>query len=100
MPITSNLKDLSPARDRYSKKVQLLSHGTINGQFFPDGQITIRPWDFQIDDWITTRLRRGLIKGRTLLFQVLPKVCDLNGCPVDKFIASEVMTVLMLSRSI
>jgi hypothetical protein len=100
MPIKSNLKDLTPSKDRYTRKFQLLSGGRINGEFFPGGQITVYPWDFQVDEWISARTRKGLIKGKTMLFQVLPKVCNLNGCPVEKFVWSEVMMVLMLSRSV
>lgn len=100
MAIKSNLKNLTPAREKYSRKVQLLSGGLINAAAFPDGQIKIYPWDFQIDEWVMNRMRKGSIKGHAILFHVLPKVCDLNGCKLIDFVASEVMMVLMLSRSI
>lgn len=100
MAIKTKVTDLRPARERYSRKMQLLSGGLINGQFFENGQITIYPWDNQVDEWLAAKLRKGAIKGRTILFNVLPQVCDLNGCTLDKFISSEVMSVLMVARAI
>jgi hypothetical protein len=100
MPIKTKLKDLRPSRERYARLIRLLSGGKINGAQFPDGAITVYPWDNQIDDWIQNRLQKGALRGRTLLFNVLPRVCNLNGCRLEDFVSSEVMGILMISRSI
>lgn len=100
MSIKTNIKDLRPAKEKYCREVELLSKGYFNRAAFPDGKITVLPWDSSVDDWIARRLQKGGNSGRSLLFQVLPKVCNLNGCKVDDFIASEVMLILMVSRSI
>jgi hypothetical protein len=100
MSFKSKLTDLRPARQKFSKAISLLSGGMVNAEYFPEGRLTVYPWDNQVDEWIQGRLRKGNTKGRTLLFHVLPKVCDMNGCPLDKFISSEVLMVLMVSRSI
>lgn len=100
MAIKTKLKDLRPSRERYSRQVKLLSGGKINGEHFPDGMITVYPWDNQIDDWIQTRLQKGALRGRTLLFNVLPKVCNLGKCRMEDFVSTEVMGILMVARSI
>lgn len=100
MAIVTKLKDLTPAREKYRRKIKLLSGGLVNGDNFPDGQITIYPWDNTVDDWIATKMRKGAIKGRNILFSVVPKIADLNGCLLDNFVSSEVLLVLMVSRSI
>jgi len=100
MPIKTNLRDLNPSRDRYIRSIQLISGGHFNGAAFPDGMITVYPWDFNVDEWLTTRIRKGALKGRSILFNVLPKVCNLGSCKLENFIASEVMLVLMVARSI
>jgi hypothetical protein len=100
MAFKTNLKDLRPARERYSKEVVLLSNGFADPKAFPEGKIKVFPWDSAVDDWIAKRVRKGNVKGKNLLFQILPQVCDLNGAPVGGFIASEVMAILMISRAI
>jgi len=100
MAINTKMKDLRPSKERYAKKIRLLSGGKINGEAFPDGALTVFPWDNGVDDWIQTRLSKGALRGRTILFSVLPRVCNLGTCPLEKFVASEVMGVLMIARSI
>ena len=100
MAIKTNLTDLKPARDRFCRTVTLLSRGYYAPQSFPNGQITIYPWDTSIDEWFTNQSRKKGTKGANLMFDVLPKICNLNGCPVDEFLASEAVLILMVSRRI
>lgn len=100
MPLQTKLTDLRPAREKYSRTITLLSGGAACPGAFPEGKLTVFPWDSKVDEWFATRLRRGAGRGRTIFFYLLDQLCDLNGCPRDKFIASEVMTVLMVARSI
>lgn len=100
MPIKTNNTDLRPARERFSRRIRLISNGAVNGEHFPGGMITVYPWDADVDDWIVRRLRSNGAEKDSLLYDVLPRVCDLGGCPVGKFLASEVPLVLMVSRSI
>jgi hypothetical protein len=98
--IKSNVTDLKPSKDRFKKQIKLLSGGKVNENHFPGGQITIYPWDYKVDEWIQKRQRSGIGSTRSLMHNLLPMLCNLNGCPPDKFIASEVLTVMMVSRSI
>ena len=98
MPIKTNLKDLTPRRDRFAKKVKLLSGGYSCPEAFPNGEITVFPWDYNIDSWLQEG-RTGK-QAETLLFDLLKKVVDLNGCPLERFVAGDVLMLLMFSRSI
>ena len=100
MAIKTNLTNLKPARERFKKVVNLVSGGKPNQQYFPDGKLTVFPWDHNIDDWITTRVRSGSNNARTLTFDLLPRLCNLNGCPPNDFLASEVILVMLVSRSV
>jgi len=98
MPIKSNMPSLVPARDRFKQEITLLSGGFANPKAFPEGKITVYPWDYEIDEFLIQRARKG--RKETLLFDLVPKLCDLNGCTVPNFVMGDVNTILMVSRSI
>jgi ribosomal protein S27E len=107
MPITTNLTDLTSARARLMKRINLPSGGAAAPRSFPDGELTIYPWDSTIDDVIFQRdaLRNKRGNGSStqdpaLFFDLLPSLCNLNGCPIERFFASEVMLVVMVSRAL
>lgn len=100
MPFKTNLTDLRPSKEKFSKKITLLSRGYYNQSAFPDGEITVFPWDSSVDDWILNKMRKGGLKGRTLIYNVLPKVCDLNGCVAGSFLSGEVLLILFVAQSI
>jgi hypothetical protein len=97
MPLNTNLKDLTPSRERYKKEIQLLSHGYYAQDKLPDGKIVVYPWDSKIDDWLVERSKTG--SRETLLFETISKVCNLNGLSVGKLLVGDAMTILMVSRS-
>lgn len=92
------MKSLTPRRQAYSQKIHLLSGGFSSPTAFPNGEITVYPWDTSVDDWLAERLKKG--NRNTLLFDLIPQVCDLNGCPIEQFVVGDVNTVLLVSRSI
>ena len=98
MPFKSNLTDLRPRRQQFSRRIKLLSSGYIKPESFPEGEITVFPWDSTIDEWLVTRLKAG--NRDTVLFDLCAKVCDLNGCPLDSFLLGDVNTVLLIARAI
>ena len=98
MPIHSKLKSLEPRRTQFQKKITLLSGGFTKPDSFPNGEITVYPWDASIDDWLAERARKG--DQSNLLYQLCAQVCDLNGCPIDNFVVGDINTVLLVSRSI
>lgn len=100
MAIKTNLTDLRPAKEKFCREVPLLSKGFFNRKAFPAGTITVLPWDSAVDDWMAKQVQKGASASRNLLFNLLPRVCNLNGCKPDEFLASEVMLVMMVSRSI
>lgn len=97
MPIKTNMTSLKPRRQAYKKEIQLLSKGFSAPQAWPEGRITVYPWDSEIDAFLLDQTKHG--KGN-LLYGILERVCHLNGASVDQFVFSEINTVLLLSRAI
>lgn len=99
MPIRTNLKNLVPRRERYKKEITLMSGGFSNPAAFPGGKLTVYPWDHEADDLMLESARNG-DSHMVGIQRLLTHLCNLNGCRVDDFVASEVNTVLLVARSI
>jgi hypothetical protein len=98
MPIKTNLKSLTPRRQQYKREITLLSHGYNNPTAWPDGKITVYPWDNAIDQWLIENVRKN--SRQELVYGLLKHCCDLNGGPVDDFVADEINVVLLVSRAL
>jgi len=98
MAIVTNLKSLTPRREVYKREITLVSSGFYNQKAFPGGKITVYPWDSAVDDWFQTRLRQP--KREYALWEVIEKVANLNGASYKEMPVGDIMTVLMVSRSI
>ncbi len=98
MSIQTNLKDLTPRRDKFKKVITLLSGGFSSRSSFPEGEITVYPWDSSVDAWFQDRAQKG--KQDTLFYDLLERLCSLNGCRVTDFVAGDVTTVLLVARSL
>lgn len=99
MPIQTNLKDLTPRREKFKRTVTLLSKGYSNPNAWPGGKLVVFPWDNDIDNWLTGAARKGM-SDNNVFFGLLGRLCDLNGAKIDDFVASEVLAVLLIARSI
>jgi hypothetical protein len=97
--IKTNLQDMMPAREKYSRTITLLSKGFSNPKAWPGGQITIFPWDSEIDRWLA---RKGNTDGSEyrILWTLAEKLISLNGASIDDFVVGELQMVLMLARAI
>jgi hypothetical protein len=98
MPLVTNVNTSVTARQQYKQEITLLSHGYINRTAFPDGKITVYPWDSDVDEWFTQRLRKG--QKHLILFELTEKLCDLNGCDINEFVLGDMHTVMLVARSI
>lgn len=98
MAIKTNLKTLSPRRQQYKREITLLSHGYSNPTAWPDGKITVYPWDNAIDQWLIDNLRK--VSKQELVYGLLRHCCDLNGGNIDDFVADEINVVLLVSRAL
>src|SRR5574337_1222629 len=98
MPIKTNLKSLTPRRQIYKREIQLLSHGFSNPTAWPDGKLTVFPWDDAIDRWMVENVRK--LQKQELLYGLLQVCADLNGGKVDDFVADEINVVLLVSRAL
>lgn len=98
MPIKTNLKSLTPRRQQYKKDITLLSHGYNNPTAWPDGKLTVYPWDNAIDQWLVDNMRR--LNKQELVYGLVRHCCDLNGGKLDEFVADELNVVLLVSRAL
>lgn len=96
--IKTNLKSLQSRRQQYKKEITLISHGYTNKTAWPDGKITVYPWDNSIDQWLIDNVKKHTKSD--LIFGLLRHCCDLNGGNVDDFVADEVNVVLLVSRAL
>ncbi len=102
MPIKTNIVDLAPTKTRLAKTVRLPSGGLSCPKAFPDGTISVLPWSADVDDFIikiTSQAEEPLLPA-DFLSRVLRHVVNLNGCSINDFVASEVVGLLMISRSL
>lgn len=98
MPIKTHLKSMTPRRQQYKREITLLSHGYTNQQAWPDGKLTIYPWDNTIDQYLVENVRKQ--SKQELVFSLLRLCCDLNGGKIDDFVADEINVVLLVSRAL
>lgn len=101
MPIKSNVTDRRSRREKYKTEITLISGGFASPDAFPGGKITVYPWDSSVDAWLTDTASKAVGTERErLLYDLMSKVCNLNGCPLEEFVLGDVNTVLMVSRSL
>ena len=98
MAINTNLKSLTPRRQAYKREIVLVSGGFYAPKNLPGGKVTVYPWDANIDAWFQERLRQP--KRELALWEVAEKVSDLNGLTYRDIPVGDVLTILMVSRSI
>lgn len=99
MPIKTNVDVTQPSRDRLKRVETLLSHGYYAKQAFPDGKITIYPWDNTIDEWVRRNARR-IPSPKKFMFEVAKKLADFNGCPLEDVLIGDIGTILLLARAV
>lgn len=98
MAIKSNVKNYVPARQAFKQEIMLLSRGYANPEAFPEGKITVFPWDSEVDEWIQQRVRKA--NKNRLLWELCEKLCGLNGTKIEDFVVGDVHTVILVARSI
>jgi len=99
MPIKTNLKSMTPRRQAFKKTITLPSHGFSNPQAWPDGQLSVYPWDSSVDDFLLDNNRKSAAR-QNILFELVAMLCDLNGGKLDDFVADETNIVLLVSRAL
>lgn len=98
MAIKTNLTSLTPRREAYKREITLVSGGFYAPKALPGGKITIYPWDTNIDAWFQERLRQA--KRDLALWEVAEKVSNMNGVTYKDMPIGDILTILMVSRSI
>lgn len=98
MAIKTNLKSMTPRRQMYKREITLLSHGYTSPATWPDGKLTVFPWDNAIDQWLMDNMRK--LNKQQLALGLLGHCCNLNGGDIDNFVAEEINVVLLVSRAL
>ena len=96
MAIRTKLKDFTPTKDKFKREITLLSRGFYCGSSFPNGKITVYPWDSAVDEWIV-KLESG--STASFLAKATEKLANLNGCPVGNMTVGDANSVLLVARS-
>jgi hypothetical protein len=99
MAIKSNIDSTRSSREQYKREVTLLSHGYTNQEAFPDGLITVYPWDSHIDEWVRKNARSKESSSMFML-RLVEQLADFNGCSLDDFVVGDVSTVILIARAI
>lgn len=98
MGIKSNVAGIPTAKARFKREIPLVSGGYVNRSAFPDGKITVYPWGNDAEEFIVSKSRGKKKPG--IVYDLFPRLCDLNGCPPGDFLASEALMILTVSRAI
>ncbi len=97
MPLNTKLTSLVPASERLKKTITLISGGYSLQPEVQGGQLTIYPWDSEISEWVASSSR-----AQDPLFSatIVQKLTRLTGPVMDRFIASELLLVMLVARSL
>lgn len=96
--IKSKVTDTRPARVKLARDIQLLSRGYFAPESFPDGMITVYPWENTIDGWLVEHATKSSQVG--LLWELLPQLCNLKGVDVDAVPIGDMNTIMLCSRAL
>lgn len=101
MAIKSNVTDLRSRRDKFSRQIKLISGGYAAPTAFPDGLITVYPWDSTVNEWYLEQAKRASPAEQDVIqYRLIERLCHLNGCDVKNFVVGDVFSVLLVAKSI
>jgi hypothetical protein len=98
MAIKSNITQFTPSRETMKTEITVLSHGYYTAGKWQDGKVTVYPWDSYVDDLLLRKVKGGN-KSDLALYDIIPRVCALNGVPLDSILVGDARTILLVSRA-
>lgn len=98
MAIKTNLTSMQPSRERLKRSIKLISGGYYAKEKLPGGMLTVHPWDTTVDTWMLDQFRNN--NRPTILWEVVEKLCQLNGLPVEEMTVGDAYTVLLVARAV
>lgn len=98
MGINTNIKDLRPRKLVYKKEFPLISGGFSMRSTFPDGIVTVYPWDTETDQYLIEEAGKG--GEEKVVLGLLKRLVEFKGAPIDRFIFSEINSVLLVARAL
>jgi hypothetical protein len=97
MAINTNLKDLTPASQRFKQEIILPSGGFSNPTAFPQGKLTVYPWDMGTSEWMVSAPRTNELLYMT---QLVGRLTHLPTDTVKTLVASELPLIVMVARAL
>lgn len=98
MAIKTNLQSMEPSRERLKRSIKLISGGYYAKDKLPGGTLTVYPWDTTVDAWMMDQFRNN--PRPTILWEVVAKLCLLNGLKVEDMTVGDAYTVLLVARAV
>ncbi len=99
MPIKTKLTSMVPAVERLKTTVSLISGGYSIRDVCPDGKLTVYPWDAEVSEWIVeSQATKRDDAGFSAL--VVQKLTRLDEVTVNRFVASELLLIMLVARSL
>lgn len=99
MAINTKIKNMAPGRDKFKRVIKLLSSGYYRPDAFPNGEVTVYPWDHTLDE-LVMKTARKMRQSPRLMWGVVDKIANLNGCPVDDLLIGDAATIILVSRAL
>lgn len=100
MAIKTNITDLTPAVDRLKRELDLVSGGYSLKEAYPSGRVTVWPWDPEIAEWVVDLADKSDDDNDNFSASVVAKLVRRPKEVVDRFIASELLLIMLFSRAI
>lgn len=101
MPIKTTLPSLAPATERFKTTLNLISRGySLPKDLVPNGAITVYPWDTEISEWIVDASATVQRDDAGFSARVVGKLTRLPTAVVEQFVASELLLVMLVARSL
>ena len=90
---------MQPRREAYKRSIPLISGGYYAKAAFPDGLITVYPWDSRTDEWFLEKLRKTSEERDYAILEVAEKVSALKGLKYGQLLESDAEEIVMVSRA-
>lgn len=96
MPIKTSLPSLTPATERLKTTLTLISRGySLPPEAAPGGAIMVYPWDAEVSEWVVESSEDAGFSAR-----VVGRLTRLPPDVVERFVASELLLVMLVARSL
>lgn len=96
MAIKTNVK--ASDRLKWQKQIRLLSGGYTNPKVFPDGMVSIRPWDMLMDEWA---LKHQNMEQTAFMIEAVRRLIDVPpDFDLKTMLYGDMSTIILVGRGL